>query len=370
MEATQNTQQNANGFKFNKAYLKRTIWIGLAFFGILLVWQLYNSYCSPMLSLLFVKHDFPEAIQKAKEAMEARHLIDPDFKVVLNMKNILAFGGLEQKDYLSVQWKVGIIMALDNIAALFIMPLFGRWSDKTKSKSAQGEELLKLISNMSAYYNSYNNPILGRIPAVMLRGMVRANIHEEDFDDQAKMNEHLEYLSHYLVDHAENYNIAEAKDYKIELKYNAENSKYNIKMQLADDDFVLITPSIVKSNEYKRLKTAYPLIREYLIEEEDELLLETDTETVTIKSFEQLHKILDDRGSKGLQIQRFKGLGEMMPQQLWETTMDPSTRTLLKVNLEDAMLCDQLFDILMGDKVEPRRDFIQAHAVYATNIDA
>ena len=141
-------------------------------------------------------------------------------------------------------------------------------------------------------------------------------------------------------------------------------------MQLADDDFVLITPSIVKSNEYKRLKAAYPLIREYLIEEEDELLLETDTETVTIKSFDQLHKILDDRGSKGLQIQRFKGLGEMMPQQLWETTMDPSTRTLLKVNLEDAMLCDQLFDILMGDKVEPRRDFIQAHAVYATNIDA
>ena len=243
-------------------------------------------------------------------------------------------------------------------------------SDKTKSKSAQGEDLLKLISNMSAYYNSYNNPILGRIPAVMLRGMVRADIQPEDFDDQAKMNEHLEYLQHYLKDHAENYNISEAKDYSLELKYSAENSKYNFKMQLADDDFVLITQSIVKSNEYKRLKASYPLIREYLIEEEDTLLLETDTETHEIKSFEQLHKILDDRGSKGLQIQRFKGLGEMMPQQLWETTMDPSSRTLLKVNLEDAMLCDQLFDILMGDKVEPRRDFIQQHAVYATNIDA
>ena len=204
----------------------------------------------------------------------------------------------------------------------------------------------------------------------MLRGMVRADIQPEDFDDQAKMNEHLEYLQHYLKDHAENYNISEAKDYSLELKYSAENSKYNFKMQLADDDFVLITQSIVKSNEYKRLKASYPLIREYLIEEEDTLLLETDTETHEIKSFEQLHKILDDRGSKGLQIQRFKGLGEMMPQQLWETTMDPSSRTLLKVNLEDAMLCDQLFDILMGDKVEPRRDFIQQHAVYATNIDA
>lgn len=243
-------------------------------------------------------------------------------------------------------------------------------SDKTKSKSVQGEELLKLISNMSAYYNSYNNPILGRIPAVMLRGMVRSDIQESDFDDQATMQKHLDYLSHYLVDHAENYNIAEAKDYKLELKYSAENAKYNLKLTLADDDFVLITQSIVKSNEYKRLKAAYPLIREYLIEEEGTLILETDTETHEVSTFSELHKILDDRGSKGLQIQRFKGLGEMMPQQLWETTMDPSTRTLLKVNLEDAMLCDQLFDILMGDKVEPRRDFIQQHAVYATNIDA
>ena len=117
------------------------------------------------------------------------------------------------------------------------------------------------------------------------------------------------------------------------------------------------------------MKASYPLIRDYLIEEEDTLILETDTEQYEIKSFEKLQKLIDDRGSKGLQIQRFKGLGEMMPQQLWETTMDPATRTLLKVNVEDAMLCDQLFDILMGDKVDPRRNFIEANAVYATNID-
>ena len=59
----------------------------------------------------------------------------------------------------------------------------------------------------------------------------------------------------------------------------------------------------------------------------------------------------------------------MMPQQLWETTMDPSTRTLLKVDLEDMVICDRIFDILMGDKVEPRRDFIEQNAVFATNID-
>ena len=242
-------------------------------------------------------------------------------------------------------------------------------SDKTKTKVKTGDELLTLLANMSAFYKSYNNPILNIIPSVVLRGLIRSEVKPEDFEDQAKMDEVVAYLNHYLKDHAENYNIAEAKNYSVSLKYSPEVARYAIQLDMFENEHELITANIIKSNEFKRLKNSYPLIRDFLIEEEKMLILETENGEIEITSFEQLQKIVDDRGQKGLAIQRFKGLGEMMPEQLWETTMNPETRTLLKVNIEDAMMCDQLFDILMGDKVEPRRDFIEANAVYATNID-
>ncbi|HET9073447.1 MAG TPA: DNA gyrase subunit B, partial [Solirubrobacteraceae bacterium] len=93
------------------------------------------------------------------------------------------------------------------------------------------------------------------------------------------------------------------------------------------------------------------------------------TETTEALSFDELRTNILEIAQKGISYYRFKGLGEMDPDELRETTMDPSTRTLVQVTMEDASAADRVFAMLMGDQVEPRRAFIEENARLVTNLD-
>lgn len=150
-------------------------------------------------------------------------------------------------------------------------------------------------------------------------------------------------------------------------KIKADDNKINIVKKMRGVDISLeITEDMLLSREYRHLLSYVKDIREIFAQK---CILEREKSAFQIHTPSQLAETIKTEGAKGLYIQRFKGLGEMNPSQLWETTLDPNARTLLRVEMKDAEDSDRIFSILMGSVVEPRRDFIIENALTAINID-
>ena len=127
-----------------------------------------------------------------------------------------------------------------------------------------------------------------------------------------------------------------------------------------------ISPEFFKSSDYLKLVSVGNELSNIFSEES--YIVKGDKKYM-VPNIDVLYEYITREAKKGLHIQRYKGLGEMNPDQLWETTMDPETRRLLKVNIEDAVASDEVFTILMGDQVEPRREFIEHNALDVSNLD-
>ncbi|HWU41123.1 MAG TPA: hypothetical protein VN203_26010, partial [Candidatus Acidoferrum sp.] len=127
-----------------------------------------------------------------------------------------------------------------------------------------------------------------------------------------------------------------------------------------------ITPALLASVEYRELEGSAATLKGLGT---PPFTIRTESETVQAGGWTELYEQVLALAKKGLTIQRYKGLGEMNAEQLWETTMNPESRRLYKVEVQDALAAEQIFTTLMGDQVEPRRQFIETHALEVSNLD-
>jgi DNA gyrase subunit B len=138
-------------------------------------------------------------------------------------------------------------------------------------------------------------------------------------------------------------------------------------IQIAGPHPFAFSPDLLKSPDYAQLLDVHGEIA--ALHKGPCTVVDASGKEATTRSVDELIRVVMDFAKDGLTMQRYKGLGEMNPEQLWETTMNPESRTLLKVTMEDAVGADEIFTILMGDAVEPRREFIERNALDVVNLD-
>jgi DNA gyrase subunit B len=226
------------------------------------------------------------------------------------------------------------------------------------------------LTSLSADYQTIQT-IVDRLSRTMDEGALRAiaNGVRLNLDTEVQANKSAEELSQYFLsldDRAAKPQIIVQKDERTE-RYRLMLSRRvhgNTKLSIIDSDFV-------HGADYESLARASAALTNVLgsgatVKRGDP---DKTTKEASVKDFREAMEWLLAEAERGVSRQRYKGLGEMNPEQLWETTMDTNTRTLLRVQIEDAIAADQVFTTLMGDEVEPRRAFIETNALIARNID-